>query len=98
MKDSYDIVGEAVKAFWENTGFAEEVIVFFYQKYEWEDRWEWCEELVTCESPNPDESAVVFENDFCEGETCVKNLTIVPLRQVTEYYAEQHRLREVNND
>ena len=26
--------------------------------------------------------------DFCEGQTCVKDITIVPLHEVTSFYAE----------
>lgn len=87
QKTSYDIVGEAVSEYWRETLFPCDVIAFFYQKYEYEKNWEWREELVESHSDRDYES-MTFLNDFCEGQTCVKDITIVPLWKVTEYYTQ----------
>lgn len=86
--NSYAIVEKAVLEYWDKT-YPQEVIAFFYQKYAHDDKWEWCEELVEC-----DDSTVVFLNDFCEGQTCVKDMTIVPLDEIISFYVEQHGLRK----
>ena len=93
-KYSQEIVAEAVTAFWQET-YPQDVIAFFYQKYEWEDKWWWQEELVESEYGHNYET-MTFLNDFCEGQTCVKDITIVPLREVTRYYAEQNHLIETD--
>ena len=84
-KDSYDFVAEAVRKYWEDT-YPQDVVVFFYQKYEYEQEWDWHEELVECEGSS-DYQTVYFLNDFCEGQTCVKDITVAPLSEVTSYYA-----------
>ncbi len=85
-RDSYDIVGGAVVEYWK-ANYPCDVIAFFYQKYEHEKEWEWCEELIlSCSSQNYE---LEFASDFCEGQTCVKDIHIVPLHTVTEFYAEQ---------
>lgn len=98
QKDSYDFVEEAVRKYWENT-YPQDVVVFFYQKYECEQEWDWHEELVECESSS-DYQTVCFLHDFCEGQTCVKDITIVPLSEVTSYYArnELWKTEENNHD
>ena len=90
MKNSYDIVGEAVREDWKDT-YPQDMIAFFFQKYEWEDEWEWHDELV---SPHAwdDYETTVFLWDFCEGQTCVKDLTVVPLDKVAAFYATQKGL------
>lgn len=85
--NSYDIVAKAVREFWQEND-PQEVIAFFYQKYAHEESWEWHEELVLCFASNDYEN-MEFLNDFCEGQTCVKDLTIVPLSDVTEFYADK---------
>lgn len=85
--NSYDIVAKAVREFWK-ANYPQDVIAFFYQKYVHEDSWDWCEELILCAGINNYDS-MEFINDFCEGQTCVKDLTIVPLSDVTEFYADK---------
>lgn len=86
-RDSYDIVGEAVVEYWK-ANYPCDVIAFFYQKYEHEKNLEWCEELVhSCSSMNYD---LEFASDFCEGQTCVSSINIVPLSDVTEFYTKKH--------
>lgn len=84
VQNSYDIVGSAIHEHLLHND-CEPLIAFFYQKYEFEsdDEWEWCEELVDIDS-----GALIFLYDFCEGQTCVKDLTVVPLSAVTGYYAD----------
>lgn len=85
MKDSYKIIGDAVREFWKQEVFAEDVIVFFYQKYSNDKQWEQCQELAMCNSPE-DFEHVTFLSDFCEGQTDVKNIHIKTLEEVTNFY------------
>lgn len=85
-KYSDDIIYDAVIKYWQDT-YPQTVIAFFYQKYVHETSWEWCEELIDCNDSSNYED-VIFQNDFCEGQTCVKDITIVSLHEVTEYYCK----------
>lgn len=89
--NSYEIVEEAVRKFWKEN-YPQNVIAFFYQKYDYEDSWEWCEELVECCGYN-DYEHMEFFYDFCEGQTCVKDLIIVPLSEVTRLYTNNKILK-----
>lgn len=89
--NSYEIVGEAVRKFWRKND-PQNVIAFFYQKYDYEDSWEWCEELVECHGYD-DYEHMEFFYDFCEGQTCVKDLIIVPLSDVTRLYTKNKILK-----
>lgn len=86
--NSYDIIANAVREYWKRN-YPTDVVAFFYQKYEFErdDEWEWCEELIFPQGSDNWET-VIFQNDFCEGQTCVKDITIVELEKITSYYAE----------
>lgn len=86
--NSYDIIANAVREYWKKD-YPTDVVAFFYQKYEFEgdDEWEWCEELIFPKGSD-DWETVIFQNDFCEGQTCVKDITIVELDKITSYYAE----------
>ena len=88
MNYSSDVVADAVRAYWK-TYYPRTVIAFFYQKYEHDLEWEWCEELVECNASD-DYETVIFQNDFCEGQTCVKDISIVPLEDIIDYYTEKH--------
>lgn len=87
MKNSYDIIEEAVREYYKHN-FQQDVIVYFYQKYEHESKWRWHGELVEVASDfeDPEEVELTFLNDFCEGETCVKDIQIIPLSEVIEKY------------
>ena len=89
--NSYEIVAEAVRKFWKEN-YPQNVIAFFYQKYDYEDSWEWCEELVECAGYD-DYEHMEFFYDFCEGQTCVKDLIIVPLSDVTGLYTNNKILK-----
>ena len=84
MKNSYDVIANKVREYWKNN-FPQDVIVFFEQKYSYDTTWGVHQELVECESDTNCES-VTFLNDFCEGQTQVRNIKIVPLSIVTQYY------------
>lgn len=84
MSYSSDVVADAVRGYWK-TCYPRTVIAFFYQKYEYDSEWEWCEELVECNASD-DYETVIFQSDFCEGQTCVKDISIVPLEDIVDYY------------
>lgn len=88
-KSSYDIVGDAVSKFWREKCFPMNVVCFFYQKYDYwqDDEWEWREEFASPVSDS-DYDKVLFQNDFCEGQSVVKDLVIVPFDEVTGYYTK----------
>ncbi len=91
-KNSYDYVADAVRTYWNNT-FPRDVVAFFRQKYSFNDKWEYLEEVVFCKSDS-DYETVTFLNDFCEGQTCVENIIIVPLCEVLEYYGENALVKD----
>lgn len=83
---SYDIVGKAVSEYWDKHGYQGDMVAFFYQKYEFDSDkdWRFMSEVVLADGHGNME----FLSDFCEGETCVKNLTLVPLDTVLEHYSD----------
>ena len=85
--DSYDVIAEAVKDYWK-VNYPQDVVAFFRQKYSWDDKWERCEELVECHGSDDYEN-MSFLSDFCEGQTEVKDVVIIPLREVTAFYYER---------
>lgn len=97
--NSYDIVEEAVYKLWKKEGYAQDAVAFFYQKYdsEYDKEWEWCEELILAPSCGLG-TCVEFWHDFCEGQTLVKDLTVVTLDELTSFYAKQHKLGEYKGD
>lgn len=86
--NSYYIVTEKIREYWKQT-YPHDVIAFFFQKYGFESEkdWEWC-----CELASPlafdDYESVIFENDFCEGQTNVKDIRIVPLKEIIDFYID----------
>lgn len=86
-RDSYTIVGEKVRAFWRET-YPQNCIAFFEQKYTWEDKWDEREELIECNDCG-DYETVIFENDFCEGQTDVRNVIVVSLNEVCDLYRDR---------
>lgn len=98
-RDSYDIIGDAVHEYWREN-YPCDVVAFFWQKYDFEPdtQWQWCEEVITCTSSNIDRAGIEFLDDFCEGQTCVKDVRIVPLSDVTEFYTKHNFEREEGED
>ena len=85
--DSYDVIAGAVKDYWK-VNYPQDVVSFFQQKYSWDDKWERCEELVECHGSDDYEN-MTFLSDFCEGQTEVEDVVIIPLREVTAFYYER---------
>lgn len=84
MKYSEEIIADAVRKYWNET-YPHDVVVFFEQKYEHE--FSWNEEWVIAEpyeSSNND--AVIFNTDFCEGQTEVRGIKIADLDDVIDFY------------
>lgn len=96
-KDSYDYISEAVTKFWKDS-YPQPVIAFFYQKYDYEsdDKWEWMSEFVD-DFDGRDCENMEFLTDFCEGQTCVKDIQIIPLQAIIEDYEEHHLDRTHTN-
>lgn len=97
--DSYDVIAGAVKDYWK-VNYPQDLVAFFQQKYSWDDKWERCEELVEC-CGSDDYENMAFLSDFCEGQTEVKNVVIIPLREVTAFYykrkIENHKSEPQSN-
>lgn len=87
-RNTYDYVEDAVRKYWKEH-YPMEMIAFFYQKYDFEDEWRRQTELIECDSDR-DDGTVIFLNDFCEGETDIKCLHVVPLEDVMEFYFDNH--------
>lgn len=85
--NSYDKVADKVRSFWKKT-YLQPVVAFFRQKYAFETKWEYCVDIVFPTISNNYEIGVVFENDFCEGQTDVDDISIVPLKVVTEFFCD----------
>lgn len=90
MRTLYDIIADAIRNFWNETGFPEEVVVFFDQKYDYEDRWEHIRCIVSPNSSN-DFETVCFDWDFCEGQQDVKDIKIVTLEEVLDKFEEDEK-------
>lgn len=84
---SSEIIADKIRKFWEEHG-DEEVVVFFWQKYEWEKDWQFV--VITAECYKRDNIYIVsFNTDFCEGQTCVKDIKIGLLYDVLNDYYKQ---------
>lgn len=93
--DSYDIIGEAVRKWWDRN-YPCDVVVFFEQKYEYEHKDEWCPEEVIV--THDGSGGMEFDWDFCEGQTDVRNIYIETLYTVLMVYRERvvkQELKEV---
>lgn len=88
--NSYDIVLEKVREYWKQE-YPKKVIVFFYQKYSHDSEWDWCAELVSPYAFD-DYETVIFDNDFCEGQTNVKDIHIVPFDEIIDFYVDNHKV------
>ena len=88
-KDTYDLVEEKVREYWEQT-YPQDVIAFFEQKYDspYDNEWVKHEELVMSYGDYCGDK-MEFLTDFCEGQTLARNIKIVPLFDVLQYYREQ---------
>lgn len=84
MKElSNEIIAKEIRKFWIKHGYPCEVIVLFEQKYTWEKNWEKCAEFASPFSDS-DEETVLFQNDFNEGQTDVRNIRIISFEEAAE--------------
>lgn len=72
---SEKIISDAIEDYWTMCGLCD-LIVLFEQKYEHESDWEECAEFASPYSS--DCCKPIFRNDFCEGQTCVRKIQIIP--------------------
>lgn len=86
MKDSDKIIADAVRKYWNET-YPHDVVVFFEQKYEHEFSWdgEW---VIATPYSSSNADTVIFNTDFCEGQTEVRGIEIADLDDVIYYYRE----------
>ena len=91
--NSYDIIADAVRKYWNKVSQHPcEVIAFFYQRYDFESDNDWRFEQELCmPHSSSDFNTVEFLDDFCEGETEVKDIKIVALDDILDYYVENHK-------
>lgn len=100
--DSYDIIAKAVRDYvvlqMKNKRCVDnDYIVHFYQKYKWENNWHECTELVSFEdAPN---GTIIFDSDFCEGQTEVKDIVVIALYEVGDLIDKIYELiKEMRQD
>lgn len=95
MENSEKIIEQEVRKFWKNNGYNVDVVCFFKQAYE-NDTFEYCDVIVECDndSENSDTVGIEFSWDFCEGQTRVKDLHIIELYKVLDYYSVYHNYVE----
>lgn len=89
--NSEKIIEQEVRKFWKNKGYNVDVVCFFKQAYE-NSSFEYCKVIVECDndSENSDTVGLTFGWDFCEGQTLVKDLHIIELYKVLDYYSVYH--------
>lgn len=90
QKDTYDYVAEAVRDYWSKT-HPQDMVAFFEQKYDdpYDKEWIKEEEIVMWCGDLTDR--LEFLNDFNEGQTMIRNLEVVPLDDVLQFY-RQHKI------
>lgn len=99
MKYSDDIVAEAVEKYYKDNeylwGFSDTkyLVAVFYQKYSYEEKWHHEAELLVY---NCKTGIVIFDNDFCEGQTDVKDIKIYDLDDVIEFFKDNYKEDEDN--
>lgn len=81
---SDEIIADAVRKHWNET-HPHDVVVFFWQKYEHETSWNETWVIATPHSPS-NADIVIFNTDFCEGQTEVKGIAIADLDEVIDFY------------
>lgn len=87
IMDSSDIIANHVRDFW-NDNYACGVVVFFKQKYVYEKEWDDCY-VIASPASSDDDQTVVFDTDFCEGQTDVKDVNIVSLDEIIDFYKKK---------
>ena len=98
--NSEQIIAKCVREFWKDK-YPQDVVIFFEQKYDFENEWNNYICIAFCES-DTDYDNITFLYDFCEGQTDVKNIYITPLTDVLSYFYQNKILdyklaEELNN-
>lgn len=83
----YDVMAKYLNKCLKLSGnhFVTEFVAFFEYKYMHEDNWSLASELVLIDDDNTQHTWV---NDWWEGQECFRNIHIVPLRYVMNYYQD----------
>lgn len=94
---TYEIIANEVRKYWEQT-YAQDVLIFFDQKYKWERDWD---HIAVYASPysSDDENTVCFQWDFCEGQTEARSIEIISFEEaaeIVEGYMKWRKRREPN--
>lgn len=87
-KTTCDIIADAVRKYWkEESQHPESVVVYFYQKYDFDgdDKWIPCAEYVRPFNSD-DFYNMIFDHDFCEGQSDVKDINIASAEKVFDFY------------
>lgn len=84
---SQDILADQVRKYWKETGYSHDVVCYFKQKYSRDEKWDICYTIAECESSS-DFNKIIFFDDFCEGQEDIKDIHIVDLEKVLDYYGE----------
>lgn len=91
---SDDIIGNAVRQFWQYVGECE-CVAFFEQKYDHSENWEKIK-CVVSPYETTDGLYVLFDYDFCEGQTDVRSIVIVALTDILDFYEANGGLKNGN--
>lgn len=92
---SQDIIEKAVKQFWDYVGECD-CVAFFEQKYDHSENWEKIRCVVYSDDWNKYDHEMIFEWDFCEGQTDVRSIAIVALSDILDFYEANGGLKNGN--
>lgn len=90
-KTSFDIISEAIDHYYDTIRRYPDIVCFFKQRYEgYENDWESVEVLVTTNSNDgfAKPTTIIYDYDFCEGQTEVKDIYISELFSVLAFNHE----------
>lgn len=87
-KTTYDIIADAVRKYWkEESQHPESVVVYFYQKYDFDGDDKWALHAEYVRPFNSDDFYnMIFDHDFCEGQGDVKDINIASAEKVFDFY------------
>lgn len=83
--DSDDIIENAIEQFWGYVGKCN-CVAFFEQKYDHQENWEKIRCVVYPYEGMNDDIKMIFDWDFCEGQTDVRSIVIVALDDILDFY------------
>lgn len=87
--NNYDAVANATREYWRKND-KKQVVAIFDQKYSHEKEWEHLRVFIDYDDRHDD--TVIFDYDFCEGQTDIKNLKIVSLDEILDVYEEREKI------